>query len=65
MKINTTYNLGDILYHKTDPEQLPGIVVGIVINPGSISYILSFAGEESEHFELELSEEMDVIIKTR
>lgn len=64
MKISTLYNLGQILYLKTDPEQKPGMVIAIIVNPGAVSYSLSFGGEVSEHYEIEVSEELDVVLKT-
>lgn len=52
------YNLGQQVYHKSDPDQHPGIVTGIVLRPGSYKYLVVWSTlEDDEHFGFELTTE--------
>lgn len=65
LKINNQWTHGDAVYLVTDPEQQPRVVTKIGIWPGGLlSYVLGFNGEESEHFEFEISTELDFKKKT-
>lgn len=52
-----TYKCGDFVYLKTDPEQNPRIVTGILIRPNVVLYMLALGSNESSHFECEISQE--------
>lgn len=41
MMISAEYNIGDIVYVKTDTDQEPCIVTGINIRPGHLTYMLT------------------------
>ena len=62
--MNFKYNLGDIVYLKTDTEQYARIVTGILIRNGNcILYYLSQSTMESTHYDYEISVEVNEIIK--
>jgi hypothetical protein len=65
MKINNEFNIGDIVYFKTDVEQLPRIVTQITIcGNGSILYGCSYSELQSSHYAIELSKEKDIVLST-
>jgi hypothetical protein len=49
--------LGQTVYYRTDVNQDPQLIVGIVERPGYISYLISDRISEKECFEMELSTE--------
>ncbi|GGG97337.1 hypothetical protein [Pedobacter zeae] len=51
---------GDIVYLKTDPEQLQRIVTRLFFNPGIVLYELSCGTDVSTHYEIEMTTEIDV-----
>ncbi len=61
MKIETNYNIGDMVYLITDIDQYPRMVSRIEIRPGSTIYCLVFGSTESWHFEIEMQIEKDVM----
>jgi SNF family Na+-dependent transporter len=64
MHINNEYDLGDIVYLRTDPEQNIFIVTGILITAGGLLYKLAIGTSESVHYGLELSKEKDILLST-
>lgn len=65
MLIDTKFKIGDSVYLKTDVEQQKRLVTGYTIRDGSILYLLSLGTYESPHYDLEISEEVDVLITSR
>jgi hypothetical protein len=59
MTINNKFNIGEIVYLKTDPDQHPRMVVGMSVRPNVLIYILAFGSNESYHYELEISNTKD------
>lgn len=55
MIIDNKFNIGDIVYLKTDMEQRERMVTCISIRPTGISYAISCDTEESWHYDIELS----------
>ena len=56
------FDIGDIVYLKTDSDQLERIVTGINVKPeGLITYNLSNGANESYHYAIEMSIEKDII----
>lgn len=49
--------LGEIVFHVTDPEQMPMLVTGIIHDLNGVLYRCSSAGQESIFFRQELSTE--------
>ena len=64
MVVDTNYAIGDMVYLKTDKEQLPRIVTGINIRISGFWYVLQNGVTESCHYEIELSKERDLILKS-
>lgn len=63
MEIKTKFNIGDIVYLKTDLEQLPRIIYGIKITMTNVCYIVAQGINTSEHYDIELQKQEDLIIK--
>lgn len=63
MIIDNVFELGQILYLKTDKEQQPAILTGIHILPIGLVYRISMGLEESIHYECELSPIENVALK--
>lgn len=57
------YNIGDIVYLKTDTEQKVRIVTGILIRANIYIYYLSSCTEESSHYDIEISSEVNEVFK--
>ena len=60
--MNIEYQRGDIVYLKTDVDQLPRIVVGIVLIGNIPEYILRQGAFESQHFGFEIISEKNILI---
>lgn len=61
MKIETAYEIGQIVYLKTDMEQLPHIITTIHILSKSLhAYGLNQGSQPSDHMEYELSDEKTI-----
>jgi SNF family Na+-dependent transporter len=59
---NSTYTLGDILYLKTDPEQLERMCTQVSFKgSGSVVYSLSVGHQESDHYDIEISSKKDLM----
>jgi len=65
MKINNNivFDIGDIVFLKTDSEQLPRIITGILMRPNNLLYYLSNGTNETQHYEIEISKEENETIK--
>ena len=61
-KIN--FNIGDYVYLKTDIDQYKRLVTGYTVRSHGIIYFLSLGEEESTHYELEISDEIDILLKS-
>lgn len=61
MKFETKYEFGQILYLKTDKEQLPRMFVGIQFSPEGVLYKLAHIETESWHYEMEFSKEQNIL----
>ena len=57
MKIETKFNLSEIVYLITDNEQLERIITGITISHNQIIYRLACSIVESWHYEFEFVKE--------
>lgn len=64
MLINNKFNIGQTVYLKTDTDQLRRIVTAIkVCGDNSFFYELSCGRECSDHYDFEISEEVNQEIK--
>lgn len=61
MIIENRFNIGDIVYLKTDNEQRERMVYAIHVYPHSIMYALTKGTETSSHYEMEITAEKDVL----
>ena len=61
LTIKNKFNIGDFVYLSSDADQYKGLIVFIQINPNGLMYGVSYAGEISLHFEIELSLEKAVV----
>ena len=62
IKIDNKFNIGDIVYLKTDKEQEERIVCGITIyNKGELMYKLSCGLDDSSHYEFEITNQKNVL----
>jgi hypothetical protein len=55
------FKIGQIVYLKTDDQQLARMVIAIEIKQGSIAYCLSQGTTTSWHYEIEMTEEKDIV----
>lgn len=62
MMIDNRFDIGQLIYIKTDPEQNQRIVTGVCVRPNSILYEVSFGASSSSHYDFELSEEKNVLL---
>ena len=60
-KIN--FNIGYYVYLKTDIDQHKRIVTGYTVRFNEVTYLLSLGEDESTHYELEISHEIDILLK--
>ena len=63
MNINVKFNIEQIVFLKTDMEQLPRMVVGYQVTKHSILYILAQGGGETYHHDIEIDDEKDILIQ--
>ena len=64
MLVDNKFDFGQIVYLKTDKEQLPRMVVRFTISKESILYILAQGTGETTHYDIEISEDINVVLKT-
>ena len=62
--IDLKFDIGQVVYLKSDEDQKKRIVKSIWLLQSGIQYQLSSGTCESWHFDFELSDTIDVIIKT-
>lgn len=61
MNFSTPYNFGDIVFLKTDPDQLERIVCKVIFYQGGSMYGLAMGSVFSEHYEYEFSSQKDLM----
>lgn len=61
MFIDSLYDYGDIVFLKTDPDQLERIVCKLICQPGNICYGLSMGSTFSEHYDFEISAQKNLM----
>jgi hypothetical protein len=62
----SSYDLGEIVYLKTDQDQRPRIVIALTIRPGgiaSIYYELGCGPESSFHFDIEITNQVNETVR--
>lgn len=58
------YEIGQMAYLKTDPNQNEFIVTGILYRDGSVQYELSYVLETTWHYAFEMSGVRDIVKAT-
>lgn len=61
MRVENIFDIGQIVYLVTDPEQNKRIVTGLLIKPNSILYELSCGSNCSNHYAMEISADVDIL----
>ena len=61
MVLNNKYNLWDMVYLITDPDQHQRMVTCIKIQATGLVYELSFGSTGSDHYEKEISETKNIL----
>ena len=61
MTIDNKFNLKDVVFLITDPDQHKRLVTGIKVTPDGILYYLSLGCNESIHFECEIEYERNYV----
>lgn len=64
MMVESKYNLGDIVYLKTDKEQSQRMITSIAIRPMGCTYELSLSTTVSWHYDFEFTLEENFQFKT-
>lgn len=57
MLLDNNFDLGDIVFLKTDPDQMPRMVVEIRACLDGCLYVLSLGSDTSIHYDLEISKQ--------
>ena len=55
------YNIGDIVFLITDKEQIPRQITGILQRPSSYIYYLSNNTNETSHYDIEFSRDINIL----
>lgn len=55
MRIDNEFKITETVFLKTDTEQMPHIITGILVRPNMLVYVLSCPSGESFHYEFEIS----------
>ncbi len=64
MVIDEQFKIGELVYLKTDPNQEVRMVIGYVLRYHDILiYTLSCGDNESNHYDLEISTEKNILIR--
>lgn len=60
LTVNTAFDYGQIVWHRGDTES-PGVVTGILSRHKSEPvYLVNWGGEETSHYEFELTDEKPI-----
>jgi hypothetical protein len=59
--MKATFQIGDMVYLKTDTDQEARMVTGILQRPNGLIYYLAICGNESIHYEIEITKEKNTL----
>lgn len=62
--LDNQYEIGETVYLKTDPDQIPRIVYCFLVFRNETLYKLACGVTSSDHYDFELSKEKSVLITT-
>lgn len=60
--IEPKYDIGSIVYLVTDEQQLPRIVMSIIVNKYDLIYELINTTTTSRHYDFEISETKNILV---
>lgn len=60
--IDNKFNIGQLVYLKTDPDHLARVVCRFTVAPTGITYALNCGSLESFHFDFEITEDKTELI---
>lgn len=64
MIVDNIFEIGETVYIKTDNEQKPRVITGLIIRPaGHIVYYCGCGVDESCHYAIELSKDENILTK--
>lgn len=63
MILENAFDIGDVIYLKTDVEQEARIVTSIIVGPAGLIYDVNCGTESSRHFDFEMTKERDMVTK--
>ena len=58
------FNIGDVVFLKTDIDQYERMVCGILIRPDGIQYAITLGDTENWHYDIEISKQKDILKTT-
>jgi hypothetical protein len=61
MLVDNKFQLGDIVYLKTDVDQKSRMITKISVSQQGLLYMVVCGTETTDHYEIELSEEKQVV----
>lgn len=61
MELKTKYNIGQVVYLRTDTEQRERLVTGIDVRQGYILYQLTYIDSVSYHYDFEIESERNTL----
>lgn len=62
MIVDNLFEIGELVYLTTDPEQLQRMVTCFIVNKYDIIYELQSGTTSSRHYDYEISKEKNVLI---
>lgn len=62
--VDNIYEIGELVYLKTDPEQLQRMVICLIVNKYDMLYELQSGTTSSRHYDFEIDKEKNVLINT-
>ena len=65
MTIKSEFNMGQVVYLKTDKDQEPRMVTQLVVSRAEVRYELSKGVEASVHYGYEISAEEDTLTRVK
>ncbi len=65
MLIENKYEIGDIVYLKTDPDQNERIVTAIQINSNGLVYLLAHNTSVDWHYDIEITPEKSFVLNNK
>lgn len=65
MRIENNFQIKQTVYLKTDADQLPRIITGIIVRPNDLVYELTCGTVVSNHFDFEITTEQDILTRSQ